>query len=310
MEPIYGPVFTIYPSFNHDFTVDLRGTIRYATYLIEAGARWLYLMPYNGRYNQLSDSEIESLGGALIRLIGPVHAINLIVAVPINYSTQATYALMNRWSELGEFCVSSLVGERLYSSQQLVDHYSHLNEFGMPIVAHEMPMIAGISGELVSWPSECLIEISELPNVVGIKEDSKSVQYATDILNRNPGAPLIFAGRKSFFGELVTAGLSCYLNGISMVEPRLAFKFFHLIENCDNEGCRTEMQRFIREVDDPFWDDLVASFGWHRVNRASLFYFKLLDKTERSPMPQLTAKEYHYLSNFWDRHKEVINGWI
>ena len=47
-----------------------------------------------------------------------------------------------------------------------------------------------------------------------------------------------------------------------------------------------------RGVDDPFWDGPVKSFGWHRVNKASLQYFGLMSRRDRMPMPHLTDAEY------------------
>lgn len=307
---IRGPVFTIYPSFNEDLSVNINGIIKYACFLLDNGAEWLYFMPYNGRFNQLTEDEIYNVGVELIRLIGPLPDRHVIVSPPINYSTYSTIQLMRKWADAGIFCLSSLIGERIYSDSQIIDHYSRLGDEGIDIIAHEMPMIDGITGTLRLWPSDCLISVSKIPSIIGIKEDAKSVDYGRTLLQSNPDATLIFAGRKSFFAELLADGLTCYLNGISMINPRIAFKFAELCSNAIENSDPFTLADFIKEVDDPFWDVLVAKFGWHRINRASLSYFGLLDRLERGPMPMLSDEEYNFLSKFWIKHSEVINDWI
>ena len=76
------------------------------------------------------------------------------------------------------------------------------------------------------------------------------------------------------------------------------------------EDNQSKLEKFVREVDDPFWDGPVKKYGWHRVNNASLEYFGLMTKRDRLPMPHLNNEEFSDLSLFWQKHSGVINDWI
>ena len=126
------------------------------------------------------------------------------------------------------------------------------------------------------------------------------------ILEKNLPVQMVFAGRKNLFTPLLQYGLSAYLNGISIVNPKLAYLFWELA----TEDNQSKLEKFVREVDDPFWDGPVKKYGWHRVNKASLEYFGLMSKRDRLPMPHLSNEEFNDLSLFWEKHSEVINDWI
>ena len=83
-------------------------------------------------------------------------------------------------------------------------------------------------------------------------------------------------------------GLTSYLNGISIVNPAIAFSFWNLFE----EGNIDKLEKFVKEVDNPFWDGPVKKFGWHRVNKASLEYCGLMSRRDRMPLPHLNNEDY------------------
>ena len=140
----------------------------------------------------------------------------------------------------------------------------------------------------MNWPQSLLKKVSEIPYVVGMKEDAKDDQIAKYALTLQPSIKIIFAGTKRTFFPLLSNGLSAYLNGISIIDARIGLLFWraHLEENV------SLMERIIETLEDPFFLGPVKKYGWHRCNKALLQAHGLMHRRDRSPMPTLNDREY------------------
>ena len=168
-------------------------------------------------------------------------------------------------------------------------HYENLSRaVSIPLLVHEMPFLSGYTAQNILWPLTLLKGLKEIDNIIAIKEDAKDEVYAQEIIKIfEPDIRVIFAGRKKYFYALKESGLKSYLNGISMVNPKLAFKFWDLYEKGEDDA----ILEFLSKYDDPFWDGPVKKYGWHRVNKASLEIIGLMSRIERSPLQELNKDE-------------------
>ena len=94
-------------------------------------------------------------------------------------------------------------------------------------MVHEQPLISGYDSKQINWPLPLVEKVALLDGIIGFKEDTKSHEFGKMILENLP-VQMVFAGRKSLFTPLLQYGLSSYLNGISIVNPKLAYLFWKL----------------------------------------------------------------------------------
>ena len=64
-----GCFYTIFTPFDSNYKIDFAGIEKYIQYLYNGGARKFYVMAYNSRYSQLTDSEILQLNTFCIKCI-------------------------------------------------------------------------------------------------------------------------------------------------------------------------------------------------------------------------------------------------
>ena len=301
-----GPVFTVFTAFDDKYKLDISSTLKYIDFLLDHEVKHLYVMPYNSRYLQLNMEEIMQLNISVIKHLKNNSDAKVITSSPVECSTNDTLIFCDKSFEAGTDCFSSAFGEKYFSDEQVLKHYNILESKYKSILVHEQPLISGYDSMQMNWPLSLLEKVSLLDGVIAFKEDTKSYKFGKMLLEKNLPAQMIFAGRKSLFTPLLKHGLSTYLNGISIVNPKIAFLFWRLAE----KGNQKELEKFVKEVDDPFWDGPVKKYGWHRVNKASLEYFGLMSKRDRMPMQNLNSDEYKDLCSFWEKHSEVINDWV
>ena len=291
LQKLYGPVFTIYTPFVKDKScINFHELEKYINFLFNKGVSIFYVMPYNSRYSQLRESEIFELNNFCIETVKNLSPENLIIVSDSIHgptSLSIDYALEAK--KTGADIFASIVREKYFDDKQILMHYENLSRaVSIPLLVHEMPFLSGYTAQNILWPLTLLKGLKEIDNIIAIKEDAKDEVYAQEIIKIfEPDIRVIFAGRKKYFYALKESGLKSYLNGISMVNPKLAFKFWDLYEKGEDDA----ILEFLSKYDDPFWDGPVKKYGWHRVNKASLEIIGLMSRIERSPLQELNKDE-------------------
>lgn len=283
MIELNGPVFTIFTAFDDTGEVDLSAIESYIEFLTNHGARHFYLMPFNGRFAQLSNDEIRRLNAFCIRCVKSDPQSTIVVSDPICGSTQTKLEFALEAKRHGADYLSSLMSEKYFSAEQVADHYSILSNAEIHLIAHAMPFLSGYTGRSMDWPREAFERLASVQGVRAIKEDSKDASFARGLIELyGERFDFLVAGRKRFLVDVLAGNRHAYINGISMFNPNIAKVFWSLL------GTSVAMAlEYVEEVDDPFWDGPVAKFGWHRVNKAALESCGLMSRRERQPMPEL-----------------------
>jgi 4-hydroxy-tetrahydrodipicolinate synthase len=301
-----GPVFTVFTAFGQNNELDIPATLKYVDFLLEHNVRHLYIMPYNSRYLQLSSEEILLLNISVIKHVKLNSNADIIVSGSVECSTAKTIEFCDKAFEAGTDFFASAFGEKYFSDNQILDHYGALTDKFQSIIVHEQPLISGYNSTQMNWPVSLIDDISSLNGIVAFKEDTKSFEFGKMILDKKLSTQMIFAGRKSLLAPLSNYGLSAYLNGISIINPKIAFIFWELVKSKNSK----KLDEFVRTIDNPFWEGPVKKYGWHRVNKASLECFGLMSRRDRMPLPALKGDEFSELSLFWKKHMEVVNEWL
>ena len=282
---IKGPVFSVITPFRVDNdNIDFDSLGRYLHRIYEGGGRIFYVMGYNSRYSELSWDEIRQLNEFVIRTIkGIDNDAIVIVADPLHCSTAVSLEFARHAERTGADMISLIFREKFYSNTQVFLHYSTIaREVEIGILIHEMPFISGHGGHTVNWPVELLDRLADIDNVIAIKEDAKDDAYSHEVISTicNRVAIIISGGGKRQW--LKFAGLQCqaWLNGIGAFEPTLASAFWRAWQDGDDANCRAIIDR----IEIPFFDKVVAPFGWHLGIKAALQARGIMDRHERMPM--------------------------
>ena len=304
-EILDGPVFTVFTAFNSSGDISYQQIEKYLNFLYSSGVRNFYVMPYNSRYSKLREKEIYELNRFVISAVKNLNNKNyVIVSDSIHGPSELSADIGFDAFEQGADMFASIVREKYFSDTQIINHYKFLsNKLNKPLLVHEMPFLSGYDATVMRWPLSLLKKLKEIENVLAIKEDAKDTNYGIKVIeNLEPDIKVIFAGKKRFIKELYTHGLTSYLNGTSIVNPQIAFLFWEALKDKN----KNQLDKILESIEDPFWNELVAKFGWHRSNKALLEAAGLMDRFDRLPMQHLESEDFEIVQKFYNENKETL----
>lgn len=202
-ESLNGPVQTIFVPFNSKLNIDYFALKKHINILCSFDyVKCLYLMPYNGRYSQLSEEEIFKLNEFCIKQVKKKKKL-IIVSDPIHASTETKLKFCLHAKKNGADLFSSILREKYFSDEQIYLHYKKIASSNMPILVHMMPFLSGYNGSNMNWKYSTLKKLTTIKNIIAIKEDTKSLKFGNIMLkNFKNRFHIIFAGRKKLILSL------------------------------------------------------------------------------------------------------------
>ena len=112
---------------------------------------------------------------------------------------------------------------------------------------------------------------------------------------------ILAGGGKRRALPFIANGLTCWLNGSLMLNPRAAGK----VNSAFLEGDGDTVEKYINTVERPYFDDFISKVGWHVGHKAALHIAGFCQLAERRPMPVLGSAE---VSEFRPIVDQVLNG--
>ena len=245
-------------------------------------------MPYNSRYSQLTEDEIFKLNEFVIHTVKQIDKDNFIIVSdcihgPTTLSAEYGYKAFDNGADM----FASIVREKYFSNEQIYRHFDYLSKkLTMPLLVHEMPFLSGYDAKNLKWPLSLLEELKNIENIVAIKEDAKDLEYGKKVIDiLEPEIRIIFAGKKRFIKDLFPHGLKSYLNGTSIINPDIAFTFWNSL----NEHEDSLVDSILRQIEDPFWDNIVSKYGWQGQIKLS-YIRQVMSRYDRLPMEHLNKQ--------------------
>jgi dihydrodipicolinate synthase/N-acetylneuraminate lyase len=209
------------PSAPAGLAVDYDRFAEHCDWLIENGCRGVGPNGSLGEYSSLTDAErrqvvktaVEAVGGRGLVVAG-VHA--------------PGWHQSKHWAELaaedGADAVLSLPPTMYRSSHaQVVEHFEHINEAGLPIMIYNNPIDTKV--DLVP---ELVAEIAKIDNVVAVKEFSGDVRRYFEIRELSDIA--VVAGADDVLFELLVDGSEGWFAGFPNAFPRESVEIFDLVK--------------------------------------------------------------------------------
>ena len=217
-----GPIYTIFTPFKKNLKIDYIGLEKYLDFLYKSGARVFYAMPYNSRYSQLREKEIFELNNFCIKKIKSYNNSISIVSDSIHGPTSLKKEMCLSAKENGCDIFASICREKYFEDNQILKHYQEINNCNIPIIVHVMPFLSGYDSKNFDWPMSIFKKLSKLKNIIGIKEDTKSIIYGKKMIKEfGKKLKIIFAGNKKYFLKLNPDHNFTYLNSSSIIDPEI-----------------------------------------------------------------------------------------
>ena len=105
----------------------------------------------------------------------------IIVSDPIHGPTSLKEEYCHAAKEFGANIFASIV-ERNICNEQIFNHYNKMSKYKIPLLVHVMPFLSGYTSDNMEWPISIFKELKKIKNIIAIKEDTKSINYANKLI--------------------------------------------------------------------------------------------------------------------------------
>jgi len=298
MKQFNSPVYPIPPSFKIDESIDLESTKKYINYLKQNGAKILMTTAGTSQFNLLDKDEIRSLNQIVSEFDG-----KKIIGLPSlsMYHLETEIRLLND-KNLEDCSLLIIFPERYYNDEQVVKFFEQVTKISnYPVLAHGNPIKVGNGGNL-DYGKNLLKKLSKIPNFIGIKEESSSLDFASKNLSNLNLEIIVAGGSMSRFWFLQPFGATTYLTGVGSFNPKIEEDFYMNYSNENFEEAKKIMENYEKPLFETF-----MNLGWHASMRYALNQMGYI-QNNRKPFVELTESEKILIEqktkifNQWNKH--------
>lgn len=201
--------------------VDYDKFAEHCDFLIRNGCRGVGPNGSLGEYSSLTDAERRKVIQVAVDTVGDR---GLVVAGVHGVGWHQAVQWTERAAEDGADGVL-LLPPTIYRAnrREVVEHYTRVNEVGLPIMMYNNPFDTKIDME-----PELIAELSELENVVAVKEFSTDIRRVLEIQERCDVD--VIAGADDLLFESLVVGAKGWFAGYPNAFPREAVEIYDLVE--------------------------------------------------------------------------------
>ena len=121
----------------------------------------------------------------------------------------------------------------------LISYYKSVADAAVvPVLLYSMPALTGIKIE-----PETVAQLSEHPNIVGVKDSSNDVAGFKQTVALCPAEFAVMTGNGTVFLDALEAGATGAILAVGCVAPELCVEIFRLFRSGELEGARTLQQK-------------------------------------------------------------------
>ena len=258
--------------FTRDGAVDEAGVRRLARRQIDAGMHFLVPCGTTGESPTMSEEErlrvvavvVEEAGGRVPVLAGAG-----------GYDTREVIQTAQKMQRLGAAGILSVTPYYNKPTQEgLFQHYSAIaGEVGLPIIVYNVPGRTGCNVEVAT-----LTRLSQIPNIVGVKEASGNVSQMCEICRAVPDDFVVLSGDDALTLPLMAIGGHGIISVIGNQAPREMSRMVELAESGDFAGARAIHRQLMPLMSANFVESNPIPV------KAAMAAMGLLEETYRLPM--------------------------
>jgi len=293
---ISGPVFPIVTPFKKNFEIDFDCLKKYLDFLYLGGARIFHVMVHTSRFGVLIPHEMKLINETVASYVKEKYPECIVIAAgPIFGPLSLNIEFANSAEDSGADIIGYYFSERYYNDNQIMDFFEKIaSKCNIGILIHEQQLLTIKGSNLMLFPIDLLQKISEIENVIAIKEDSKEDDYTTEIVKtlKEKLAIIVSGGSKEQFLKFAPLGCQAYLVGVGSFFPEIAVRFYQNYIDGNLKNCWNIIEHYER----PFFD-ISKKLGWHIGLKAAMDFMGIMDATERPPLCSLSSDGYQEIAN-------------
>lgn len=215
-EGVYVAVIT---PFKDSYEVDYNALVEHVDWMIQEGVHGVIPAGSVGEYASLTPEErakvvetvVEAAGGRVPVIVG--------TGAP---STVQAVGWAQHAKDVGAAGIMALPPINYNpTKKEIIAHYDALNSVGIPIIAYNNP-----HDYKTDLTPDLLVELSQLDNVIGVKEFSGDIRRVHDILEKTDLEVLIGVDDLAMEGPI--AGATGWISGFANSLPKECVKVFEL----------------------------------------------------------------------------------
>lgn len=290
------PVYPIPPSFEND-KLELKSTDKYIKYLQDNDASILMTTKGTSQFNLLDNNEIRIFNKNIIlkkgiKIIGLPEVSEYHLKKEIDfyskYLNKSIYFLV-------------LFPERYYNNKQIINFFKSICDYSpVPILAHGNSLRKG-NGGTFEYDESLLLELSQIDNFIGIKEESSSIDFShKNLINIKNLDIIVAGGSMRRFWSLYNYNATSFLTGIGSMFPKKSEKFYQSILNKDFDNCNNILKQ------EAHFFNCFMKIGWHASMRQALNIMGYL-KENRKPFVELNNQQKNTIRNLIEVIKNEKN---
>jgi 4-hydroxy-tetrahydrodipicolinate synthase len=289
-DKLKGPVFPIPTFFTDDFAVDYSALKRYVAFLLDAGAKILYLAYGTGEFMSLSYEEIKEIARTVAQM---ADGRALLFTDTGTWATTRVVEFAN-WVEgigLDGLMVMYPFYSSYYGPAMLEDAvYQHFEAIAekssIPLLLHTVPFLTRSGPVPYSFPLLC--RIAEIDQVVGVKDMSGNPWHQHRLIKAVGDRMKMIAGgsKRQFLYAYLYGGVG-YLPSVGSFAPQWSFRFYNALLADD----LTEATRIADEKEAPFHDKALDFGSWMATLKTALELCGLPGGPMRPPAPNLSPAQ-------------------
>lgn len=299
IDNVRGPVFPIPTPFTENGDVDYAALKSYVEFLIDAGAQTIMVTVGTSRFDLLSTDEMLMVNETVVKTVHG-RAVT-IVTTPTTGPTSQAVAFAKHAESIGADAILLVYPDRYYGIDTTLDFFQTVsNSCSIATMIHLNPIPAGRAGlgAQVQYSPELVGKLAEIPNLVGMKEESRDPGLIYAYHQQFADKLLIIGGAGAMRGHITAyaLGQKAYLVGIGNFMPEIELKFSGLLADGKLEEARQLM--FDKETD--FFNEGVR-IGWHIALKEAIAMKGLMGPWERAPLERPGAEDRQIIANLLSR---------
>ena len=277
------PVPPIYDNGHFSFAK----TEKYLDYLKECGVIRIMITAGTSQLDYLSENDFI----AFVKLCSQKGFKEFILGLeskPLNYLLE-TIGYLDNILKIKNTSYLILYPGRYYNDHEVIRFFREVAQKSQkPIMAHLMPIRSGRGMHYEDYTPYIMKQLSSMPNVLGVKEESTTLDKGIAICKDNGHVNfdiIVAGGSQKRFNVLEPWGATSFLAGAGSLIPKLDLE----------ENMQAEIDCF----------DISKSMGWHKFMRWGISYLLFGgEDINRAPFPFPTMQEKQLILDFLKKYND------
>jgi len=262
-----------------------RVSAEYLSFLKEHGTKTVMTTAGTSNFYKMSYEQLLNVN----KLVGKESGLNKILGLlPTDTQGAILQAKLLNQMNLEDAAIMPLYPDRYYDDEMIIKYFYAVADCSKyPVFIHGMFMRSATGGTY-NFSSELINKIKEHPKIIGMKEETRDLGGAFDIVKKTSSEDfgiIVAGGSQRRFAFLHPAGAHTFLTGVGNLIPEADFEFQNLLNDNNYLAAKKLMNYYEVELFDVF-----MRMGWHKALSIAMNHFHDYSMGI-DPIPKVTEDE-------------------